>query len=117
MAARGYASSSAWSLHPLYADCLTQPTEEFVDEPAARGPARGRDVESALERHPRDRPAHHATAGASIVSAAHPIWIGDQVRGAVVVEETTNRVLAERNRAFERLFNIVLAVLLVGSLA
>ena len=52
-----------------------------------------------------------------VVSAAHPIWVGDQVKGAVIVEETTNAVLAERNRAFERLFNIVLAALLVGSLA
>jgi signal transduction histidine kinase len=52
-----------------------------------------------------------------VVSAAHPVWLGDQVRGAVIVEETGNRVLAERNRAFERLFNIVLAVLLLGSVA
>ena len=52
-----------------------------------------------------------------IVSAAHPVWVGDQVRGVVIVEETGNAVVAERNRAFERLFNIVLAVLLVGSLA
>src|SRR5690606_38782001 len=36
---------------------------------------------------------------------------------AVLVEETTNAVLAERNRAFERLFSIVVAVLLVGSIA
>jgi signal transduction histidine kinase len=35
----------------------------------------------------------------------------------VIVEETTNAVLAERNRAFARLFNIVLAALLVGSVA
>ena len=45
------------------------------------------------------------------------MWVGDQVRGVVIAEETGNAVLAERNRAFERLFNIVLAVLLVGSLA
>jgi two-component system, OmpR family, sensor histidine kinase ChvG len=43
--------------------------------------------------------------------------VSDQVRGAVIVEETGNAVLAERNRAFERLFNIVLAVLLIGSIA
>jgi dedicated sortase system histidine kinase len=52
-----------------------------------------------------------------VVSAAHPIWVGDSVKGAVIVEETGNAVLAQRNLAFERLFNIVLAVLLVGSLA
>src|SRR5204863_445739 len=54
---------------------------------------------------------------AVIVSAANPIWVGDQVKGAVLVEETTNAVLAARNRAFERLFSIVLAALLIGSLA
>jgi two-component system sensor histidine kinase ChvG len=35
----------------------------------------------------------------------------------VVVEETTNAVLAARNQAFERLFTLVLAALLVGSVA
>jgi two-component system sensor histidine kinase ChvG len=35
----------------------------------------------------------------------------------VVAEETTNAVLAARNHAFERLFTIVLATLLLGSLA
>ena len=56
-------------------------------------------------------------ARAVVVTAAHPIWVGDRVRGAVLVEETTNAVLAERNRAFERLFNIVAAILLVGTIA
>jgi len=104
-------------LHPLYARLLTQPTEEFTDEAAARGPARGRDVESALNGILATDRRTTSDGKAVIVSAAHPIWIGDQVRGAVIVEETTNRVLAERNRAFERLFNIVLAVLLVSSVA
>ena len=54
---------------------------------------------------------------AVVVAAAHPIWVGDQVRGAVIVEETTNAALVLRNRAFERLFTLVLAALLVGSVA
>ena len=103
--------------HALYALVLDQPTEDFGDDAATHGAPRGRDVEGALagilttDRRPT------SDGKAVIVSAAHPIWVGDQVRGAVVVEETGNAVLAERNRAFERLFNIVLAVLLVGSLA
>ena len=104
-------------LHPLYARLLTQPTEEFADDAAARGPSRGKDVESALNGILATDRRTTSDGKAVIVSAAHPIWIGDQVRGAVIVEETTNRVLADRNLAFERLFNIVLAVLLVGSLA
>jgi two-component system, OmpR family, sensor histidine kinase ChvG len=101
----------------LYALVLDQPSEDFADDAAATGTPGGRDVEGALagilttERRPT------SDAKAVIVSAAHPIWVGDAVKGAVVVEETGNAVLAQRNLAFERLFNIVLAVLLVGSLA
>jgi dedicated sortase system histidine kinase len=101
----------------LYQLVLEQPTDDFRDDAAAQGAPRGRDVEGALagilttDRRPT------SDGRAVIVSAAHPVWVGDQVRGVVVAEETGNAVLAERNRAFERLFNIVLAVLLVGSLA
>jgi dedicated sortase system histidine kinase len=105
------------ALHPLYARLLTQPTDDFRDLAAARGPLRGRDVEGALAGILTTDRRTTPDGRAVIVSAAQPIWVGDAVRGAVVVEETTNAVLAERNRAFERLFNIVLGVLLVSSLA
>jgi dedicated sortase system histidine kinase len=101
----------------LYALVLEQPSEDFKDDATTRGAPFGRDVEGALagilttERRPT------SDGKAVVVSAAHPIWVGDEVKGAVIVEETGNAVLTERNRAFERLFNIVLAVLLVGSLA
>ena len=116
LVARGLAAVEEIVLHPLYARLLTQPTEDFRDDETAQGPVRGRDVEGALAGILTTDRRTTSDGRAAIVSAANPIWIGDQVRGAVVVEETTNRVLAERNRAFERLFNIVLAVLLVGSL-
>lgn len=105
------------TLRPLYATILDQPTEEFTDEASAQGPPGGRDVEGALAGILTTDRRTTSDGKAVIVSAAHPIWLGDDVRGAVVVEETTNRVLAERNRAFERLFNIVVAVLLVGTVA
>jgi len=101
----------------LYRAVLDQPSDDFSDDAATQGAPHGRDVEGALagilttDRRPT------SDGKAVIVSAAHPIWVGDEVRGVVVAEQTGNAVLAERNRAFERLFNIVLAVLLVGSLA
>ena len=103
--------------HPLYQRILKQPTEEFHDDAVSDGSPRGKDVEGALSGILATERRTTSDGRAVIVSAAHPIWLGDQVRGAVVVEETGNRVLAERNRAFERLFNIVLAVLLIGSVA
>lgn len=102
-------------LHPLYALVLRQPDETFHDEGTLLAPRR--EIAAALngigatERRPAD------TGDTTIVSAAYPIWVGDNVRGAVVVEETTNAVLAARNSAFERLFTWVLATLLVGSVA
>ena len=44
-----------------------------------------------------------------VVSAAYPIWDGEQVLGAVVVEETTNSILSVRSRALERLLVVTLA--------
>ncbi len=104
-------------LHPLYGLVLKQPTEDFSDDGSASTLGDAREVDGALagiltvDRRPT------ADGRATIVTAAHPIWNGDEVRGAVIVEETTNRVLAERNRAFERLFTIVIAVLLLGTVA
>jgi hypothetical protein len=109
-----FASALQAFTHPLYERILKQPTEEFEDDAIAQGSPRGHDVEGALSGILATDRRATSDGRAVIVSAAHPVWLGDQVRGAVIVEETGNRVLAERNRAFERLFNIVLAVLLVA---
>src|SRR5215207_850952 len=106
-------AESAWArfgratMGRLYQAFLDQPSDDFSDDAATLGAPRGRDVEGALagilttDRRPT------SDGKAVIVSAAHPVWVGDQVRGVVIAEETGNAVLAERNRAFERLFNIV----------
>ncbi len=104
-------------MQPLYARVLPQPTEDFSDERSGRALAAGKDVEGALAGILTVGRRPTSDGKAVIVSAAHPIWVGDEVKGAVIVEETTNAVLAERNRAFARLFNIVLAALLIGSVA
>jgi two-component system sensor histidine kinase ChvG len=101
----------------MYALVLEQPDEDFSDDAMISGAPRGRDMEGALAGILTTDRRLTPDGKAVIVSAAHPIWVGDEVKGAVIVEETGNAVLAVRNRAFERLFNIVLAVLLVGSLA
>jgi dedicated sortase system histidine kinase len=105
------------AMHPLYAHVLDQPTEDFHEEtPATISPSR-REVMSALDGIASTERRAGSDPRVTIVSAAYPIWVGDQVRGAVIAEETTNAVLAARNHAFERLFTIVLATLLIGSLA
>jgi two-component system sensor histidine kinase ChvG len=105
------------ALHPLYALVLTQPTEDFSEEGAGTTLREAREVTGALSGILTTDRRPTPDGLAVIVTAAHPIWVGDQVRGAVIVEETANAVLVERNRAFERLFDIVLAALLIGSVA
>jgi two-component system, OmpR family, sensor histidine kinase ChvG len=104
-------------LHPLYARFLDQPADDFRDDdPAMLSPAR-RDVAAALDGVASTARYAGSDPRVTIVAAAYPVWVGDRVQGAVLAEETTNAVLAARNRAFERLFTLVLATLLVGSLA
>jgi dedicated sortase system histidine kinase len=104
-------------LHPIYARLLAQPVEDFREDDASLAPMVRREVMSALDGVASTERRTGADPRVTIVSAAYPIWVGDRVQGAVIAEETTNAVLATRNRAFERLFTIVLATLLVGSLA
>jgi len=104
-------------LHPLYRRLLQQPTEDFDEAAADRTLVDAREVTGALAGIPAVERRTTPDRRAVIVTAAHPIWVGDSVRGAVLVEETTNAITVERNRAFERLFGIVLAALLLGSTA
>jgi two-component system sensor histidine kinase ChvG len=89
---------------------LAPPTEEFDDAIAADAVAAGREVAGALQGAVGTRTRATRDGRAVVVSAAHPIWVGDQVHGAVVVEETTNRIASLRSQALERLLVATLAV-------
>lgn len=88
---------------------LAPPTEEFDDAIAADAVAAGREVAGALQGAVGTRTRATRDGRAVVVSAAHPIWVGDQVHGAVVVEETTNRIASLRSQALERLLVATLA--------
>jgi dedicated sortase system histidine kinase len=102
-------------LRPLYTLLLKRPREDFDDALPEAVLSGGKEVYSALSGVPSSRWRQTADRRAVILSAAHPIWNGDEVVGAVVVEETTNAVLSLRNRAFEQLIAVTLAVFLLGT--
>jgi dedicated sortase system histidine kinase len=117
----GVARVAAWVernlLHPIYVLLLVQPVEDFSDDFLDRPLPFGKVVDGALAGILTVDRRSSGDGRVRIVSAAHPVWVGDSVEGAVVVEETTNAVLAQRNRAFERLFTLVLALTLAGAAA
>lgn len=89
---------------------LAPPTEEFDDAIAEDAIAAGREVAAVLQGAAVTRTRNTRDGRAVVVSAAHPIWVGDQVQGAVVVEETTNRIASLRSQALERLLVVTLVL-------
>ena len=103
-------------LHPLYARILKQPTDDFSDDTSHATRLEGKELDGALSGIPSTTRKRTADARAVIVSAAHPVWVNNEVMGAVVVEETTNAIVTIKNRAVEKLFIVVLGVFLFGTL-
>ncbi len=102
-------------LRPLYTWLLAPPNEDFEDALPETLLSGGRDLDRALTGIASSRWRHTTDFRATVISAAHPIWSGDEVIGAVAVEETANAVLLLRNRAFEHLLTVTLVVFLLGA--
>lgn len=103
-----------WLL-PLYYKILTKPPAEFIDELKTAYALEGKDIESALAGKPDALWRLTSDNKAVILSATHPIWIDGIVMGTVVVEQTTHGIRTLRNKALEKLFNIILAVMISGT--
>ena len=106
----------AATLRQVYSRLMQSPNKPFVDDLENATELDGKAIEAAFNGAAGTQWRMTRDQGAIILSAAQPIWVGDRVAGAVVTEETTNEILALRNKALERLFNVAAAVLLLGSL-
>jgi two-component system sensor histidine kinase ChvG len=114
LAVSGSLKSSAVAAAPYWRRALSwliqPPAEDFDDAFDEDVLANGREVTAALLGAGESRVRNTADGRAVIVSAAYPIWAGDNVVGAVVAEETTNPILSVRNEALERLLVLTLTV-------
>ncbi len=104
-------------VRPLTRHLIEEPREDFQDVEPGTYKLEGPEIDQALAGQEATRWRVTRDSRAVVLSAAHPIWVDDSVRGAVVVEETTNEILAERNRAFEKLLAAMGAVGLLGGAA
>jgi dedicated sortase system histidine kinase len=94
---------------------IPRPSEDFDEAIADDALATGREIAGALQGRPGFRLRNTPDGKAVVISAAHPIWNGDEVAGAVMVEETTNPILSVRSQALERLLVVTLAVFAVAA--
>jgi dedicated sortase system histidine kinase len=112
-------SASAWErfeeavLRPLYQRILQRPHDDFDDSLPETAISSGPEVERALTGIAGARWRATPDNRAVIVSAAHPVFAGDSVVAAVVVEETTNAIQSFTARAFEKLISATLAVFVI----
>jgi dedicated sortase system histidine kinase len=112
----GVLTSISRMLRPLTQRILQPPSEDFDDALPEAAIAGGREVSSALGGVPDWRWRNTPDGRAVILSAAHPIWSGEEVVGAVVVEETGNGILTLSNRALEQLVTVTLIAFAIGAL-
>ena len=109
------ATVSAWErienavLRPFYQHIVPRPTENFDDSLPESEIASGAELERALTGIAATRRRATPDNRAVVVSAAHPVFAGDEVVAAVVVEETTNAVQTFTTRALEKLITGTLA--------
>jgi dedicated sortase system histidine kinase len=102
------ASESPW-WQPLVGWLVRRPTEDFAEARPEDILTGGGDVGAALQGTAATRTRRTQDGLAVVMSAAHPIWSGDEVVGAVVAEETTNPIASLRSAALERLLLVTLA--------
>lgn len=96
------------ALRPLLTRWLESPdlpAEEYIPNDVVFG---GREVERALDGAPSLKRRPGPGGSAPIVTVTHPVWIGETVVGATVVEESTAAAVSFRDRAIERLIAVTL---------
>ncbi|WP_088332731.1 proteobacterial dedicated sortase system histidine kinase [Lacimicrobium sp. SS2-24] len=103
-------------LHPLYYKFLTRPPKDFIDQLYDVAELQGSHIEQALSGKPGSDWRLTADNKAVVLAAAYPIFIDNTVMGAVIAEETTNGIRSLRNLALEKLFTLMLAIMLLGTL-
>jgi dedicated sortase system histidine kinase len=96
------------ALRPLFERMFRSPPaprEELIPDDVVFG---GRELERALDGAPTTRRRPAAGDRGMILSASHPVWSGESVIGAVVLEENTDAIVSLSNRAFEQLAAVTL---------
>jgi hypothetical protein len=103
-------------VRPLTDHLLERPSEDFDDSLSDAEMAEGSVAASALQGVPARRSRLTSDGRAVILSAAYPVWSGENVAAAVVAEETTNAARSVYGRALDQVVAVTLIALLAGAL-
>ncbi len=104
-------------LHRFYYKILTTPPRDFIDSLQDSTVLEGSHIRNALSGKQGSTWRLTPDNKAVILAAASPIWIDDKVMGVVIAEETTHGIRTLRNKALEKLFNVIVTIMSMGTLA
>ncbi len=112
---QGWLASAEGLLRPLYR-YVVPPAPTLAIEPEIYSALyQGAEADAALAGQVVHGRRRIDDSPIEVLATAHPVWADERVIGAVVVEETTQSVLAVRQRLIERLLSLALgAFVLVG---
>ena len=105
-----------WFIQDLILAVLPRDAEAVVDLPDDQTHLFVRPVVDALSGRPTSLRRKPPRSNAVVASAAVPIRSSNGVKGAVLVEQTTNAILSIQNLALQRLFGVTLLFFAVTSL-
>ena len=103
-------------LSPIYNLILESPRNDFIDTLSHSTQLNSDFIDKALSGDSQTNWALTQDNKAMILSAASPIYVGDKIMGVVVAQETTNGIRALRNKALEKLFNVLLAIISIATI-
>jgi dedicated sortase system histidine kinase len=101
----------------IYNKILTTPPKDFNDQLYDVAHLQGSHLTKALNGKRGATWRLTTDHKAVILSAAYPIYSDGEVKGAVIAEETTNGIRTLRNQALQSWFNVILAVMGLGTFA
>lgn len=105
-----------WFIQELILAVLPRDAESEIELPSDSTHLFIRPVVDALSGRPSSLRRKPPRSNAVVVSAAVPIRSSDGIKGAVLVEQTTNAILSIQNLALQRLFGVTLLFFAVTSL-
>ncbi|MEL0629924.1 proteobacterial dedicated sortase system histidine kinase [Psychromonas aquatilis] len=103
-------------LAPIYDWFLDKPATDFIDQSTNTAQLNYPLIDQALQGEAASQWRLSVDKRASILSVAQPIFVNGKVIGVVLAEETNNGLLTLRNQTLQKMFNVLLAVIVIVGL-
>ncbi|MFQ3247476.1 MAG: dedicated sortase system histidine kinase [Arenicella sp.] len=105
------------SLQTIFSYIIEQPTADLKEQNASVQQRNDAIIERALAGEISTTRQPSLDQRGSILMSAHPIYLGDEIPGVVVVEQSTSQVLGQQKETLENVISVTLLVLITVATA